>query len=142
MIIEQPDGDVPARAGTNRQIPQEFTRALAAFARHDAAAQRHIELLARLRAAQIENAHLRSSGTRLREHMVCARAEMEALSAAAERYTRAMKAGGVAPEGALVAVRSAVHQVVSELPELDRPTDTAGLATTLVDSAIRAYYAA
>jgi hypothetical protein len=131
------DDTTPAPA-----VPAEFARALAAFAVHDAAVQRHVQILARLRALQREAAELKASMERLHQHNLSAAAEMRVLREAVERYTRSLREGGLPPERALVTIRTSVSVTVAALPPFERPADVSNLAADLVQCAIKAYYAA
>jgi hypothetical protein len=122
--------------------PLELVQALAAYARHDAAIQRHLLLLARLQSAEREVKELRATMDRLREHNLSAAAEMRDLRAAVESYTHSLRDRGVTPERALVAIRTGVANTIAQLPPFERPQDVPRLSSDLVQCAIKAYFAA
>ncbi|MGH7620621.1 MAG: hypothetical protein ACREPM_25695 [Gemmatimonadaceae bacterium] len=129
-------------ASSDTLAPARFIHALAAFARHDAAVHRHLDLLERLNAAKREQAALRDSMERLTEHSARAVVEMRSLREAVAAFTRELRDGGAPPERALILVRGLVESTVKEMPLLDRPHDSVALAADLVQSSIEAYFAA
>jgi hypothetical protein len=123
-------------------IPMDFSRALAAFARHESAVRRHAEVITRLRLANRESDDLRARMVRLREHNACAASEMRDLRDAVARYTQVLRDSGLPPERTLVVIRKSVGETVAGLPAVERPRDVSSLASDLVQCAIQAYYAA
>jgi hypothetical protein len=134
---------VPFASLPDRQPPpEEFQRALEAFARHDAAKNRHLDLLRRLRAANRQNQELRETMSRLLEHDRSAHWEMGALRSAVSTYAVTLRSAGVMPERVLVIVSEALDDIMSHLPLTERPHDGGELRTDLRQAAINAYFAA
>jgi hypothetical protein len=122
------------------RVPIGLDRAVAAFARHDAAKGRHLALLDRLRAARRDNREIRQTRARLREHSASARQELAALRAAVAQYTVALRHAGAPPERAIVAVKIAFQAAVERLPQLEQLGDPSVLMSQVVQHAIQAYY--
>ena len=129
-----------ARTGDTPPVPVELDRVVAAFALHDAATARHLQLLGRLEAVSRENAQLRGSMVRLLEHTASARAELAVLRDVVAEYTRALRESGAPPERAIIAVKVALNDAVDRLPEIERPDDRMRLTADMTTVAIQAYY--